>query len=268
MSCPLNSHYNSCGTACPATCQDPFSSRPCVLACVESCQCDPGFVLDGNTCVPMSQCGCTHNGYHYHSNQTFWADKGCTQRCICVPHTHEIQCFSDSCTLDEYCAFEDGIRQCVMHPRQTCLYTTHRIVSFDQQDYDFHGTCWYQLLNICGKKQGLDAIQVHTQTDGHLESALHVLVNVSGVLVKLNSKDVGNIEVGVSVSLLCSFHYYLMIKLKFTCGRCCPVLFFSNVILAPPTGQWCQEEHALSTEPHCTGLLFGPAQLHRHRRGL
>ena len=31
--------------------------------------------------------------------------------------------------------------------------------------------------------------EVHVQTDGHLESELHVLVNVSGVLVKLNSKN-------------------------------------------------------------------------------
>ncbi len=54
---------------------------------------------------------------------------------------------------------------------------------------------------MCGQKQDLDAIQVYVQTDGHLESALHVLVNVSSVLVKLNSKNTENIEVSVNILL-------------------------------------------------------------------
>lgn len=50
MSCSLNSH-KSCGTTCPATCQDPLISRPCTLACVETCQCDPGLFW---TATPVS----------------------------------------------------------------------------------------------------------------------------------------------------------------------------------------------------------------------
>ncbi|KAE8288669.1 IgGFc-binding protein Fcgamma-binding protein antigen [Larimichthys crocea] len=195
MSCPLNSHYKSCGTACPATCQDPFRSRPCTLTCVETCQCDPGFVLDGNNCVLLSQCGCTHNGYNYHSNQTFWADEECTEQCICDPHTHQTHCHLDSCGPDEYCSLQNGVRSCVLHHQQTCMYTGHHIVTFDQHDYDLHGTCQYQLVGVCEQKQGLDGIQVYIQTDGHLESALYILVNVSGVLVKLSSKNTENIEV-------------------------------------------------------------------------
>ncbi|XP_041798261.1 IgGFc-binding protein-like [Chelmon rostratus] len=195
MSCPLNSHYRSCGTACPATCQDPFGSRSCTLACVETCQCDSEFVLDGNTCVPLSQCGCTHNGYHYHSNQTFWSDEKCTEQCVCDPHTHQLRCYSASCGPEEYCGLQDGVRCCVPYPQRTCMYTGHHIVTFDQHDYDFHGTCWYQLAGVCGQKQGLEAIQIYIQTDGHLESAHHALVNVSGVLVKLNSKNTETVEV-------------------------------------------------------------------------
>ncbi|KAM9352917.1 IgGFc-binding protein-like [Symphorus nematophorus] len=204
MSCPLNSHYQSCGTACPATCRDPFSSRPCTLACVESCQCDPGFVLHGNTCVPLSLCGCTHNGNPYQSNQTFWADEGCTEQCVCDPDTLQVLCHSDSCGPDEYCSLQDGVRSCVPHTEQTCMYAGGNIVTFDQYDYDFHGTCQYQLVGMCGQEQGLHAIQVHIQTDGHLESALHVLVSVNGVLVKINSRNTENIEVdGVKRSMPC-----------------------------------------------------------------
>lgn len=207
MSCPLNSHYTTCGTACPATCQD-FSSRPCTQACVETCQCDSGFVLNGDTCVPLSQCGCTHNGYSYHSNQTFWADSGCTERCVCDPLTHQTLCHSDSCGLDEHCDLQDGIRSCVLHPEQTCMYTRHHIATFDQRDYDLQGTCQYQLVGMHGQKQGLDAIQVYTQTDGHLESALNVLVNVSGVLMNLNSKNMDYIEVSASVLFMLLFFLF------------------------------------------------------------
>lgn len=202
MSCPLNSHYKSCGTACPATCQDPFGSRPCTLACVATCQCDPGFVLDGDTCVPLSHCGCTHNGHQYRGNQTFWADEGCTQWCVCDPHTQQARCHSDSCGPRQYCALRDGVRSCAPHPAYTCVYTSRHVETFDQHQYDFHGTCQYQLLGVCGQKQGLDDVQVDVQTDGYLESALHVLVNVSGVLVKLNSKNNEIIEVSQTVMLL------------------------------------------------------------------
>ncbi|XP_041649020.1 IgGFc-binding protein isoform X2 [Cheilinus undulatus] len=204
--CPLNSHFEACGTACPATCEAPISSDPCILACVETCQCDPGFILDGDICVPLSQCGCTHNGYHYHSNQTFWADERCTEKCVCDPYTHQTQCHVDSCSHDESCVLENGVRSCVSQPQQTCVYSGQHIVTFDQHDYDLHGTCQYQLLGMCGHKQGIDAIQVHVQTDGHLESALHVLVNVSGRLVELNSKNTEYLEVD---GVIKNMPYYL-----------------------------------------------------------
>ncbi|XP_071062157.1 IgGFc-binding protein [Pseudochaenichthys georgianus] len=195
ISCPRNSHYTSCGSSCPATCEDPFRSRPCALACVETCQCDPGFVLVADSCVPLSQCGCTHNGSHYRSNQTFWADDGCTELCVCDPNTHQTKCHLDSCGPNEYCSLQYGVRGCVPHALQTCMYSAHHIVTFDQHSYDLNGSCQYQLLGMCAGKQGLSAIQIHAQTDGHLESALHLLVNVSGVLVELNSKNTMSIEV-------------------------------------------------------------------------
>lgn len=199
-SCPANSHYEPCGTACPATCEDPLSSSPCISVCVKGCQCDPGFVLDGDTCVSLSQCGCIHR---YHSNQTFWADDLCSVQCVCDPHTHQAQCNVSSCGPDELCGLQDGVRSCVQHAKQTCVYTGRHVVTFDRHDYDFHGTCQYQLLGICGQRKYIDVIQVHVQTDGHLQSSLHVLVNMSGLLVVLNSKNTDNIEVSVLLCISC-----------------------------------------------------------------
>uniref|UniRef100_A0A3P8T700 VWFD domain-containing protein n=1 Tax=Amphiprion percula TaxID=161767 RepID=A0A3P8T700_AMPPE len=132
--------------------------------------CDPGFVLDGDTCVPLSQCGCTHNGNHYSSNQTYWADESCTVQCVCEPQTHQIRCHSDSCGPDESCGLQDGVRTCMHDPKHTCMYTSRHVITFDRRDYDFHGTCRYQLVGLCGQNRGLDQIQVHVQTDGQAVS--------------------------------------------------------------------------------------------------
>lgn len=53
--CPANSHYSTCGTACPLTCEN-FQNPPkvCVLMCKIGCECDEGYVLakDGSCVLP------------------------------------------------------------------------------------------------------------------------------------------------------------------------------------------------------------------------
>ncbi|XP_061919145.1 IgGFc-binding protein isoform X2 [Entelurus aequoreus] len=193
LSCPVNSHYKSCGTACPATCEAPFISS-CNLACVAGCLCDPGFLLDGDTCVHPSQCGCNYDGRRYRSNETFWADDSCTRQCICDPNTHKVFCRVAYCGAEEYCDLQDGLRSCVNHDYQMCAYTGNHIRTFDQHNYDFHGTCQYQLFGICEQKQGLD-VKVHVQTDEHLQSARMVLVTINGQLMKIDSKNTDTIKV-------------------------------------------------------------------------
>ncbi|KAM8825944.1 IgGFc-binding protein [Synchiropus picturatus] len=187
--CPPNSHYETCGSACPATCQVPSGDRPCTLACVPGCHCDPGFVLDGDTCVPLSHCGCTYNGERYLGNQTFWADESCTEQCYCDPNTYQTHCKLSSCSPDEYCGLEDGVISCILHQWQLCTYTGHHLTTFDHHDYDLHGTCQYQLLGFCEGGHDLD-VQVHIQSDGHPLSAVNVLIKLSDVVVKLDSDSV------------------------------------------------------------------------------
>ncbi|XP_058866573.1 IgGFc-binding protein-like [Acipenser ruthenus] len=50
MSCPENSMYVSCGSACPATFSDQDVSSKCRLPCVETCQCNAGFLRSGVEC--------------------------------------------------------------------------------------------------------------------------------------------------------------------------------------------------------------------------
>ncbi|GFU13365.1 papilin [Nephila pilipes] len=56
--CPENSHYESCGTACPLTC-DNYQNPPkfCVLMCNPGCHCDPGYVkTEDGSCVLPEEC--------------------------------------------------------------------------------------------------------------------------------------------------------------------------------------------------------------------
>ncbi|CAJ0940624.1 unnamed protein product, partial [Ranitomeya imitator] len=54
--CPPNSHFQHCGTVCPATCVNPWAPVTCSLPCTESCICDEGYVLYGNKCVSEDKC--------------------------------------------------------------------------------------------------------------------------------------------------------------------------------------------------------------------
>lgn len=142
-SCSLNSHYKSCGTACPASCQYPFSSRTCTLSCVETCQCHLGFILDGNTCVPLSLCVCTHNSYSYHSNHTFRSNGECSKMCVCDPqmhHTHTICIVVAQMNIAVLEIGSEAVRctQC----GHACTWLI-RSKPFDHRHYNFQGSSHY-----------------------------------------------------------------------------------------------------------------------------
>lgn len=67
LKCPSGSHYNPCGSACPQpSCQDPAGpGGSCNQPCVEGCVCNPGLILSGDKCVPLSECGCTDGDGNY-----------------------------------------------------------------------------------------------------------------------------------------------------------------------------------------------------------
>ncbi|GBP26750.1 Mucin-5B [Eumeta japonica] len=55
--CPPNSQYNECGTACPRTCADKDEQGLCTAQCVRGCYCKPGHILDNSgACVPEESC--------------------------------------------------------------------------------------------------------------------------------------------------------------------------------------------------------------------
>ncbi|XP_069394027.1 IgGFc-binding protein isoform X1 [Paralichthys olivaceus] len=164
--CPANSHYELCGNACPATCSDPNAASKCKRPCVETCTCNDGFVLSGGQCVSVDQCGCTYKGRYIPAGESFWADQGCEQWCICLAGSRQVQCQNKGCGAGTQCKVVEGIRKCQAVSHSTCQATGDpHYMTFDKKKFDFQGTCVYQLVALCSNNPDLVPFEVLVQND-------------------------------------------------------------------------------------------------------
>ncbi|XP_058866453.1 IgGFc-binding protein-like isoform X1 [Acipenser ruthenus] len=213
MNCPENSHYESCGSACPATCSDPKASFNCIFLCVESCQCNTGYLWSGSLCVPAQQCGCTYQGHYYLPNETFWADKSCTQQCTCDLYTSRVTCKQSSCKLSEECRLVDEVWGCYpsVNSFKTCSAEGDpHYITFDGCRYDFQGTCIYQLVALCSYNTNLTPFEVHVQNDNRESTVVSyskmVRVKVYGITIEISKDSSGKVQVdGILINLPYSF---------------------------------------------------------------
>nr|XP_042704036.1 IgGFc-binding protein-like [Chrysemys picta bellii] len=173
LPCPENSHYEACGNACPASCSDRTAPSSCREPCVETCQCNNGYVLSAGQCVPVGSCGCDYNGRYYKPNEEFWADENCRSRCRCDPSLGMVICQETSCKASQRCAVINGVRNCHAISYSTCTasgdphYTT-----FDGKKYDFMGTCIYQLAGVCSKDPTLTPFNVKVENNNRGSKAV------------------------------------------------------------------------------------------------
>ncbi|CAN9514343.1 unnamed protein product [Ophioblennius macclurei] len=164
--CPANSHYELCGSACPATCSHPDAPTKCKRPCVETCTCDKGFVLSGDKCMPVAQCGCTHEGRYLPAGETFWADNECKRLCTCNGKSRQVECQDKGCGKGLKCHVVDGIRKCVPSSYSTCQGTGDpHYLTFDKTKFDFQGTCVYQLVALCSENPDLVPFEVLVQNE-------------------------------------------------------------------------------------------------------
>ncbi|KAL7840269.1 hypothetical protein AOLI_G00255920 [Acnodon oligacanthus] len=149
MQCPENSHYEACATACAASCGDRDAPAKCKQPCVEGCQCNPGFVLSGDKCVPLKECGCTYEGRYYPPADTFWGDKACTKKCSCNSQTGQVTCTTTKCTASQVCDLRNGVRDCYPLSYGQCQGSGDpHYRTFDGKTFDFQGTCTYYLSKL------------------------------------------------------------------------------------------------------------------------
>ncbi|XP_040183020.1 IgGFc-binding protein-like [Rana temporaria] len=103
LDCPQYSHYEACADTCTTTCAGVVAPTPCPIGCSEGCQCNDGYYLDRDRCVPLGRCGCYIEGRYYTVNETFLMDN-CKQICrchvgsavICQTHICQGECIKNS----------------------------------------------------------------------------------------------------------------------------------------------------------------------------
>lgn len=87
MKCPSNSHYELCADTCSLSCSALSAAPQCPDSCAEGCQCDQGFLNDGQDCVPIQKCGCYHDGIYYEvGTRPSWAELGEGASSWTAPH--------------------------------------------------------------------------------------------------------------------------------------------------------------------------------------
>lgn len=199
MVCPKNSYYVICGSACPATCSDPEAKRNCSLPCVESCQCNRGYVLSGGKCIAPSKCGCVHNDSYYLPKETFWVNKQCQEKCVCQPNSKKVLCAQSHCQAGEVCRVLNGVLGCHTDEHGVCVargdphYTT-----FDGRNFDVYGNCSYLLTSHCPTWGDMEDFNVEVQNQMKEGSASfrHVKMFVSGYSIEMSSEWHNRVMVG------------------------------------------------------------------------
>ncbi|XP_041941221.1 alpha-tectorin-like isoform X1 [Alosa sapidissima] len=198
--CPSNSHYELCGTSCPASC--PSLSFPflCTQQCQEGCQCNDGFLLSGDRCVPPTGCGCHHGGHYRQSGERYWYGEECQFLCQCNGITGQSHCTTSSCSAQESCRIVEGQYGCHPKPEATCSASGDpHYTSFDRRTFDFQGTCRYVLASVCNGTQGLPHFQVEARNEAwnglQVSITVAVYVNVSGHLVYISKYNQGTVQV-------------------------------------------------------------------------
>ncbi|XP_054457047.1 zonadhesin, like [Anoplopoma fimbria] len=152
LKCPPGSHYNPCGPACAQpSCQDPTgASGSCNRPCVEGCVCNPGLVLSGDKCVPLSECGCTDGDGHYRPVGDSWfTEMDCSERCKCNGNNN-ITCEPWQCSPAQECKVVEGVLDCHSTGKGVChVAGDPHYYTFDGVMHTFMGTCTYTLVEVC-----------------------------------------------------------------------------------------------------------------------
>nr|XP_023659456.1 IgGFc-binding protein-like isoform X1 [Paramormyrops kingsleyae] len=147
--CPANSHYELCATGCPATCYTMSIPFDCIALCKEDCICNDGFILSGDHCVPVSQCGCVYKSTYYNIADTFSPNGTCLEQCTCIKEG-KIECKPFSCGQNEKCELVNGTHTCQPAGSGVCSASGDpHYKTFDGLPYDFQGTCTYVLAKGC-----------------------------------------------------------------------------------------------------------------------
>ncbi|XP_034539787.1 alpha-tectorin [Notolabrus celidotus] len=201
QSCPPNSHYSSCVSVCPPQCAPARGQRDCSQDCVEGCQCDQGYVLNGKSCILPQNCGCYTDGKYYEPKQLFW-NNDCTKRCQCIGR-NLIQCDPRRCKAEEECTLRYGVRGCFARRSQHCVASGGGVFrTFDGASLRLPASCSFVLSTNCHKLPDL-SFQLIANFDKwstpNLTTISHVYlyINEENILISGNTVKVNGTPVSV-----------------------------------------------------------------------
>lgn len=200
MACPENSHYEVCGSACAATCGNPEAKHNCSMPCVESCQCNRGYLLSGGKCVAPSECGCVHNDSYYLPEENFWSDEHCQEKCVCQPGSNKVLCAQSHCQAGEVCKVLNGVQGCHMDGTGVCIAKGDpRYTTFDGRNFHVYGNCSYLLTSHCPTWGSLQDFSVEVQNQMKQATNVsfqHVKILVSGYSIEMSYEWKNKVMVG------------------------------------------------------------------------
>ncbi|KAK1153453.1 alpha-tectorin [Acipenser oxyrinchus oxyrinchus] len=199
LSCPESSHYQMCTSSCPRSCSDLTSHLYCAHPCTEGCECAEGYVLSGNRCVRLEDCGCNQDGLYYPRNESFWTGRDCTRRCVCGEEG-ALSCFNDSCAEGEVCSTQYGPLGCYLRREGACVLAQSQILStFDGAALSFPDENSYYLLKLCGPgAHNLTSVEVkigRKMMNKGPSWLKPVIVRLAGQEVQLGGSDFEKVKV-------------------------------------------------------------------------
>ncbi|MEE6482041.1 hypothetical protein FKM82_013126 [Ascaphus truei] len=231
MKCPPHSHYSQCADLCSDSCAALTDPCNCPTTCAEGCECDVGYLFDGEGCIPLQECGCFDNGQYYKPNETVLNDD-CSRVCTCNP-TLGLRCRNNSCAPGERCQILDGVRACIntetcksknCRLKETCKLQNGRAVcvpdytgtcwawgnshyhTFDLLDFDFQGTCTYVLAKSSGEDKSLVPFHVETKNYNRGSQAVSyvrlVTIRVYNTNITIQTREFGKIRVNRALTNL------------------------------------------------------------------
>ncbi|XP_074837544.1 IgGFc-binding protein-like [Carettochelys insculpta] len=204
VTCPENSHYEPCASACPASCMDSTAPLYCIRPCKEGCVCNKGYILSGAACVPLRQCGCTLNGQYHQLGEEVILTDTCSRKCSCQQPAQPMQCQDYACRALEICRVVDGIRGCYPVNYGTCSVFGHpHYTTFDGVLFDDQGACKYTLSKYCGPPGKLPDFTIRVENehrDSIAVSWTHLVeLDVYGERITIAAGQYGQVQVNGSL---------------------------------------------------------------------
>lgn len=189
LSCPSSTSYNTSSASVHLCLGWQNNTLEVPQNPGENCLCEAGLVHSGSLCVSPENCGCFHFGEYLRAGQEVFT---CEKSCLCNAGGH-MSCRNVSCREDEECKLIRSVQGCHPKPKVAhCSVDGSHYTTFDGQEFEFHGSCNYTLVQMCSLKE-LKPVFVAAQ--GNRAEGRQIYMQVNEMHIKTSAAFPGKIQV-------------------------------------------------------------------------